>query len=170
MNKYMIKLILAVLVGSLFCCSCNDWLDVEPNTEMDRNDLFKDEAGFADAMSGVYANMTDNNLYGKNLTWYMLELMGGGATYTWGNNANFAGFYFHKNNSHYMESLKLSDVDPIWNKIYNTIANLNSLLACIDDSRTCSAVTTTPSSRVRHWGCGHSCTSISCAFSAKRVR
>ena len=43
MNKYMIKLILAVLGGSLFCCSCNDWLDVEPNTEMDRNDLFKDE-------------------------------------------------------------------------------------------------------------------------------
>ena len=135
MNKYMIKLILAVLGGSLFCCSCNDWLDVEPNTEMDRNDLFKDEAGFADAMSGVYANMTDNNLYGKNLTWYMLELMGGGATYTFGNNGNFAGYYFHKNSSYYMESLKLSDVDPIWNKIYNTIANLNSLLACIDDKQ-----------------------------------
>lgn len=131
----MIKLILAVLGGSLFCCSCNDWLDVEPNTEMDRNDLFKDEAGFADAMSGVYANMTDNNLYGKNLTWYMLELMGGGATYTFGNNGNFAGYYFHKNSSYYMESLKLSDVDPIWNKIYNTIANLNSLLACIDDKQ-----------------------------------
>lgn len=128
----MIKLILTVLIGSLFC-SCNDWLDVEPNTEMDRNDLFKDEAGFADAMSGIYVNLTNNNLYGKNLTWYMLELMGGGATYAY--NSSFANFAFHKNASYYIESLKLSDVDPIWNKMYNTIANLNSLLACIDDKQ-----------------------------------
>ena len=52
--------------------SCNDWLDVTPSTEVDRNELFSNEAGFADAMAGVYNTLTTDSLYGKNLTCYGL--------------------------------------------------------------------------------------------------
>lgn len=130
--KYNIKTILAASCLVLSISSCNDWLDVEPSTEVDKNAMFKNEDGFADAMSGVYSNMTSDNLYGKNLTWYALELMGGGATCAWGNNANIMGYYFQENTECYMPDLRTSIVDPIWNEEYNTIANVNSILSDID--------------------------------------
>ncbi len=115
--------------------SCNDYLDVEPDTETDRNKLFTTESGFAEAMSGIYVNMISDALYGKNLTWYMLELIGGNATCQYGDNANIMSFAFHPNANYYMESLRNSDIDPIWNEQYNTIANVNSVLGCIDDKK-----------------------------------
>ena len=78
--KYKIRTILVASCLLLGMSSCNDWLDVEPSTEVDKGALFENEDGFADAMAGVYSNMTSDNLYGKNLTWYAVELMGGGAT------------------------------------------------------------------------------------------
>ena len=76
-----------IALASITLTSCNDWLDVEPSTEVDKGQMFKNEDGYADALSGVYVNMTGNNLYGKNMSWYGVELMGGGATCMFGNNA-----------------------------------------------------------------------------------
>lgn len=130
--KYNIKTILVASCLLLGMSSCNDWLDVEPSTEVDKNALFKNEDGFADAMSGVYSNMTSDNLYGKNLTWYALELMGGGATCMFGNNTSYMQFSFQPNSDYYMESVRNSFVDNLWNNQYNTIANVNSILSDID--------------------------------------
>ncbi len=129
MKTYKIIILLAI---GLTLVSCNDWLDVEPNTEMDRNELFKNEAGFADAMSGIYVNMASDTLYGKNMTWYMMELMGGGAVSAWGENSNIQNFSFQPKADYYMESERNLYIDPIWNVTYNTIANINSLLESID--------------------------------------
>lgn len=115
--------------------SCNDWLDVEPSTEVDRSKMFQNEDGFADALAGIYNNMTSNNLYGKNLTWYGLDLMGGQATCMYGDPANYAGYYFHPESSYYMESLRNAFVDQIWNEGYTTIANVNSLLEGIEENK-----------------------------------
>lgn len=121
------------LAGSL--TSCNDWLDVEPDTETDKSSLLSNEAGFADAVSGIYVNMISDNLYGKNMSWYMLELMGGGAITMYGENTSLQTFYFHPNNNSYSESYRNTYIDPIWNEEYNTIANVNSLLESIDDKQ-----------------------------------
>ena len=135
MKYTTITKILPALVFAFGMTSCNDYLDVEPDTEVDSKQLFSSEAGFADALSGVYVEMTGDNLYGKNLTWYMLELMGGNSTCMYGNNANYMMFSFHPDASYYMESLRNSDVDPIWNKEYNAIANINSALSVIDEKQ-----------------------------------
>lgn len=134
MKQIIIKLCIICAVSTV-ASSCNDWLDVEPSTEVDRNELFMNEEGFADAMSGIYANMTSDNLYGKNLTWYAMELIGGGATCMYGNNANYQGYYFHPKADYHMESLRNSFVDAIWNEGYNTIANVNSILEGIEENK-----------------------------------
>ncbi len=113
--------------------SCNDWLDVEPITEVDGEEMFSDEAGAADAMAGIYTNMTSNSLYGRNLTWHLVELMGGGGTCMFGDNTSAMRFEFNPKSSNYYESYRNSNVDPIWNEGYNTIANINSLLKSIDE-------------------------------------
>lgn len=127
-----IKSTITILMMAGLLASCNEWLDVEPSTETDRSQLFSNEDGFADALAGIYVNMTDDNLYGKNLSWYVLELIGGGATFMYGDNGNYAGYYFHPNASYHMTSLRASFLDEAWNKAYNTIANINSLLESID--------------------------------------
>ena len=133
--KYKIRTILVASCLLLGMSSCNDWLDVEPSTEVDKGALFENEDGFADAMAGVYSNMTSDNLYGKNLTWYAVELMGGGATCMFGNNANYMAFSFQPNADDYMDNLRNSFVDKVWNEQYNTIANVNSILSDIDEKQ-----------------------------------
>lgn len=113
--------------------SCNDWLDVEPSTEMDQSSLFSNEAGFADAITGVYANMIDHELYGGNLTWSMLEMLGGGATYTYGFYGDVAQTTWRTDAEWYNQSFRESHIDVIWNRMYNTIANCNAILSEIDN-------------------------------------
>lgn len=139
-NKARILLIvflpLCMLTFSAMCSSCNDWLDVEPTTEMDREDLFKDEAGFADAISGVYTIMSKDALYGKNMTWYLLEMMGGGGYAGSGLNSYIEQYYFHPNTPYsYFQNYQINYIDPIWKNAYNAIANINSILACIDEKK-----------------------------------
>ena len=53
MKKEFIKYSLLVLV-CFSMMACNDWLSVKPKTEMEAEDLFSTEAGFKDALAGVY--------------------------------------------------------------------------------------------------------------------
>ena len=112
--------------------SCNDWLDVEPSTELDASAQFATASGTADALAGVYTNMTSNNLYGKNLTWYMLELAGGSGISMFGDNSNIQSFCFHPESPYYDVSTRNALVDKIWSEGYNTIANVNSMIAQIE--------------------------------------
>ena len=49
-----IKIILSFIIISLFTISCDDWLDVKPKTQVESSELLKDEAGYKDALWGVY--------------------------------------------------------------------------------------------------------------------
>ena len=133
--KKTYKFILVSAAACISLASCNKWLDVQPSTEVDRDVLFATEAGFADAMSGVYAKLTDDNLYGKFLTWQGLELLGGTGTYLSSTNNDIAKFYFHPKSSNYKEYLRTAYMDPVWNEMYNAIANINSILEMIDDKK-----------------------------------
>ncbi len=129
-NRYIIT-----VLASITLASCNDWLDVEPSSEVDKGQMFKNEDGYADAMAGVYVNMTSDNLYGKNMTWYAVELMGGGATAMFGDNTTYMDFEFHPDAAYFSESLRNSLCDNIWNEGYNTIANINAILSEIDSNQ-----------------------------------
>ncbi|MBQ4446135.1 MAG: RagB/SusD family nutrient uptake outer membrane protein, partial [Prevotella sp.] len=134
-SGWLLKTVLFTLSFSLLT-SCNDWLDVEPTTEMDREDLFSNEAGFADAMSGIYTILNSDALYGKDMTWYLLEMMGGGAYAGSGLNSYIMQYYFHPNTPYsYFKNYQNNYIDPIWKNAYNAIANINSILECIDEKK-----------------------------------
>ena len=73
MKKLINKSIILSLVVAL--TACNDWLNVSPKTDMKAEDLFSTEAGFRDALIGVYALMATSNLYGKNLSYGYLDVL-----------------------------------------------------------------------------------------------
>ena len=73
----MKKLINKTIILSLFVAltGCNDWLDVSPKADMKAEDLFGTEAGFRDALVGVYALMCGTNSYGRDLTYGYLDVL-----------------------------------------------------------------------------------------------
>ena len=66
-----------LLIGCLLVMvSCNNWLDVDPKSQVKDKDLFASEMGFKEALSGVYSLMTKEGLYGKELTFGWLGVLG----------------------------------------------------------------------------------------------
>lgn len=129
-----ISIIIIAVVGFTFA-SCNDWLDVNPTTELDRSELFQSENGYSEALTGVYSNMTKLSLYGRNLTWYMLDEMAGCYNSTgWGTNYSIA-LYPYKHSNPKRTDLIISMVDSVWTGLYAQIANVNSILETIDDNK-----------------------------------
>ena len=74
MKKEFIKYSLLVLV-CFSMMACNDWLSVKPKTEMEAEDLFSTEAGFKDALAGVYTAMTKSSLYGREMTYGIVDVV-----------------------------------------------------------------------------------------------
>ncbi|MGN6417467.1 MAG: RagB/SusD family nutrient uptake outer membrane protein [Pseudobacter sp.] len=129
-SKYILIAFLA-----LTSISCKKWLDVKPTSELDRSDLFSTERGYREALTGVYANLTKPELYGRETTWGMVECIAGtyGSNMS-GNYSSIAKYAYKKNNPNYWEGLT-SYFNPIWTNIYKQIANLNSLLETIDGNK-----------------------------------
>jgi hypothetical protein len=72
MNKFKY---IVYFIAMFVCTSCNDWLDVEPETSVDEKKLFSTEQGFKDAMAGVYADMASSSLYGQTLSFGFLDII-----------------------------------------------------------------------------------------------
>ena len=134
----MKKLINKSIILSLFLAltACNDWLNVSPKTDMKAEDLFSTEAGFRDALIGVYALMATSNLYGKNLSYGYLDVL---AQYYTSPRSNTSTGYEHnlKNAAayNYTESDEESRILSIWSSHFSAIANINQALLFIDENR-----------------------------------
>ena len=57
--------------------ACDSWLDTTPPSQVPEEDQFDDEFGFRQALIGCYIGMADVDLYGKQLTWYSVEMQSG---------------------------------------------------------------------------------------------
>ena len=134
MKKLINKSIILSLVVAL--TACNDWLNVSPKTDMKAEDLFSTEAGFRDALIGVYALMATSNLYGKNLSYGYLDVL---AQYYTSPHSNTSAGYEHnlKNAAayNYTESDEESRILSIWSSHFSAIANINQALLFIDENR-----------------------------------
>ena len=65
MKKYQNLIIRSLILPFIMVLfgSCNKWFDVQPKTESESAVVFETEAGFKDALTGVYINMTKPELY-----------------------------------------------------------------------------------------------------------
>ena len=132
MNKKI--LFILVMWGMLFS-SCTDWLDVTPENSIEEADLFKEATGFQNALNGVYEQMASTKLYGKELSFGMLDAMGR----VWclqGEN-----FYNIKNYHYYYQAGTFAydanddikeAIDGVWSTAYTAIANCNTITSNID--------------------------------------
>lgn len=121
------KNILIALLACFSTISCEKWLDVQPKSEIKQDKLFESESGFQEALMGVYVLMGREQLYGRELTVGMLDVVA-------------QQYNMESTNSYYTNGIQTEYVGNsliinVWEDMYRIIANINSILSEIDNQR-----------------------------------
>ncbi|HTN35873.1 MAG TPA: RagB/SusD family nutrient uptake outer membrane protein [Arachidicoccus sp.] len=120
---------LMCLTGLILVSSCNKWLDIQPKSAVAADDLFKTEAGFEEALNGVYIRCGSQDLYGDELTCGMLDVMAQNFTLS---TTIDQWHYLPTQKFNYKDADFISRRDQLWGGLYNAIVNVNLILENID--------------------------------------
>ena len=111
------------------CSACNDWLDVNPRSQIKGEELYESEDGFKKALNGVYISIAQQTLYGRQTTMYVNDAL----AHLWKDPALNTDVLYALNRFDYTHQ----SVEPIFSSIflkyYNAIAQLNDLLKNLDE-------------------------------------
>lgn len=122
MNFKTLILLSLILLGGI-CTGCDRFLDVQPKDQYTEKQLLATRGGYYTAMNGLYNNLTSNSLYGKNLSYELIDVISKRyaplAKSTYLTSLNSWG-YAEENVS---KALELT-----WATAYTTILNCNVIL------------------------------------------
>lgn len=120
--------IILILISNLGFLSCSKWLDIQPESDVDKNILFSTEDGFKEALIGVYTRSAKSDLYGKELTIGTAEVL----VQNYSIASNDPLRYLQTKNFRYNDANFIARKDNVWKGLYNGIANANLILGEID--------------------------------------
>ncbi len=118
-----------LLVPAALLTSCNDWLDVQPRSEVEDNKLFESESGFKEALAGVYSSMVSEKTYTKEMLYGTIGILG----QEWDQYPSAA--YADMNDYNYSNTQSVLQISNIWATSYNSIANANNIINKIDEKK-----------------------------------
>lgn len=127
--KYKMNRTISLLAGLwmiLMLVSCNDYLDVRPKSQIPVDLHFERESGFADQLTGVYSKMCEETMYGREMTFGLIEVLAQNYDLETQSAYEYAARY------QYSETNTLNRINAIWANTYNAVANLNIILEYID--------------------------------------
>ena len=119
------KHIYVLILLAIGAMSCNEWLDVRPDTEQKEEDQFSSEKGFYDAMTGVYMSMASRDIYGERLTMSNIESMAN-LWYIEDETSRYEDLYLMRHD--YTSDYGRSAIETIYAKLFNTIAQANMII------------------------------------------
>ena len=120
--------ILLITISLLITTSCNDYLDVQPRSQVEDTELFETESGFKEALAGVYSSMVSTGTYAKEMTYGLMGILGQEWDFYYSAQYDDAVAY------DYDAAFPTNYLRSIWANNYSGIANANNLLAHIDDN------------------------------------
>lgn len=124
MKKYFI------IIAALFLlASCNKWFDVKPEDQVTKDELFKTESGFMEALNGVYTSCAHEELYGFELATGLPEVLAQNYHFE----SNDRDGYKQSSLYNYTDLRFVDRSDKIWRRMYTSIANCNLILENIDN-------------------------------------
>jgi len=120
------------LVGLLVLLlpACKKWVDAPAPLQINQTTLFSNEQGFTDALNGVYLQMGNADLYGKDLTFGLLSVMG--RSYDTTISPAISSLYYQGIQYNFQDATVKTAMKNMWNEMYFSIGNLNNMLANID--------------------------------------
>ena len=127
------NILLGMLLGVAGLTSCESWFDISPKTDMKADELFQNEDGFRDVLTGAYALMSTEHAYGKELTFGFTDVL---ARYYNQERINNESHEYCKSFQYlYKEPKEKEIAENIWFTQYKAISNLNTILERIDKSK-----------------------------------
>lgn len=121
------KIYLALLLlAATMTTACEEWLKIEPEYEITDTDLYKNTAGYYKVINGLYRQMSDFSLYGKELSWGMTDVW---ARYYAIDPASDYKSYPQMYNLEYEAKEAASLASAAWSAGYKIIAQANDLIA-----------------------------------------
>lgn len=124
--KYISYLVSVVLLG--ITVSCDDWLDIEQDTEKKVDSMYDNYSGFQGALAGCYSDLAKTDLYGTRLSMSNIESLAG----LWYTNIEQMGeairenYYFTLHD--YNNAGAVTTIKSIYGGLYNTILEVNNVL------------------------------------------
>ena len=121
----MKKLIyLLLLLSPVFFNSCDDFLDVSSKQEMLQDETFGSQNGVHLYVNGVYRLLSETSLYGRELTWGLVSVLGNNYNST---SSSYLGTNYYNASRYTWEYSGVQKLmTNIWAKGYNVIANCNN--------------------------------------------
>lgn len=132
--------------------SCNDWLDVRPETEDKEEDIFSNYAGYKSALTGCYMALADRNAYGEKLTMTHIESMANLWQMPSSKSANFTSSALVTDSylrvQEYESDQAKAFLQGAYDKLFNVITQANLIIKYAENS------TVFPNEKYRDIICG----------------
>ena len=129
----MKKYISIVGIVLLILTSCDKWLDVRPESEVDLEQLLLTEGGFMEALNGVYTICNRPTSYGELICGfpdYLVGLYTQNSSTGLSNNEYKPFFTFD-----YTDNYVLEKSNMVWSSLYKAIAQCNIIINRIDEKK-----------------------------------
>jgi starch-binding outer membrane protein, SusD/RagB family len=118
----------ALIIVSL--TGCKKWLDTEPPLQVDENTVLSNEQGFKEALNGVYLQMGGKSVYGRDMTFGLMSVLG--RSYDTTISPAIANLYYQGARYNFQDPEVKTTFKNIWESSYTSIANLNNILDNIE--------------------------------------
>jgi len=125
MNKITFTILIS---GALVLTGCKKWLDVKPQGQTTKDEMFQTQKGFRDALTGAYLDLKSNDAYGTAMTWSTIEFMARNWDVVSPNYTDLSNLV----NANYTDASVRAMLDKIYAKEYKIVADVNSILSNID--------------------------------------
>lgn len=122
-----LKHLLIVFCALLVFSSCQEWLTIQPETQVTKDDMFKTQAGFYDALIGCYTLMRNNYAPDGPMVVGTVELMAN----LWSVTVD-GGTSYELSVHDYRDDFVDDNLGTLFLQQYEMIANLNLLLEYIE--------------------------------------
>lgn len=104
--------------------SCNDWLNVTPQGQIEAEDLYETTKGCNSVVGGIYYTLSSSNLFGQNLTYGMMDIL---AQY-WDLSTTTTHIYYRATLYDYNDTNVISNFNTVWQQLYYAIAQCNAFI------------------------------------------
>lgn len=120
-----------IWIGVILVCGagCSSFLDVQPKDKQSEKQLFATKGGFYTAVNGIYNKMSSSALYGKNLSYELVDVIS--KRYQ---SLPVNTYLTALNTFAYTDNMVEKELTSTWTTAYNTILNCNVVLENIEES------------------------------------
>ena len=128
-KRFIIYLLVAAIIV-LSLNSCKKWIDADAPLQVDQSTVFSNEQGFRDVLNGVYLQMGSRSLYGRDLSFGLLSVLG--RSYDTTISPAIGNLYYEAAKYNFQDASVKIIFKNAWDSLYQCIGNLNNLLANIE--------------------------------------